>query len=712
MVICEYCGADIPEQASFCGHCGQAPSRVTGPNAPTRESFPSLDADAMNNPFSTIISPSQANFPTNASRGKSSPPAWQNQERGKPSFPGYAEQDQGQKTVLDNAEEEEERRRRAALLGLGFVGLARTGQAGNVPMAQGTPQMGGVPVVQGTPQIGNGSMAQAMRGTVGNSVSTGVSSPQGPSHPAQPAHPTHPTHPSSPPKPPKPNPSGCAPAWLIIVSAIILIITSIITTAFTLLAPTLSLSGSGSVPLGGSLHLHGSHFAPGSSITLTLDGTIPLSVSAPSFSASTVSFPIAGEVWALAAQGNNGLRAGGDGSFDVTIAIGTNWRPGQHTIRASENISPRSAELTFTVVESGITPTPSPTSTATATATTTVTPTASPSASPTVTATSVTTGLSCINPATLTLGPVSEGYNQAVSSAVTLCTNGSGVVNWTASWDQKAAPWLKLDRTSGQIQAPAQQQVTVSASASGLKAGNYAAMVTFTDSQGSTSETLTVNFTVQTGCVSAMPTTLSFTGVAGVSNPAAQTVSVTNCGTLPATWSETIKTASGGNWLSVDTNSGTLKSKSAQNVTVTASNVVAKLSAGTYTGQITFAIGSTQSVVKVTLTVQAAPTLVVEAPSPPTFYANQNCSYNGTGGYWVCTASIANSSSSVSLNWTSSSSGIAGITFNPASGTLEPGQGTRVQVIVPANNCQAQATLTFSGPANSDNITWYCAIIG
>jgi hypothetical protein len=236
--------------------------------------------------------------------------------------------------------------------------------------------------------------------------------------------------------------------------------------------------------------------------------------------------------------------------------------------------------------------------------------------------------------------------------------------------------------------------------------------VTFADSQSGTSETLTVNFTVQTGCVSAMPTSLSFTGEAGVSDPSSQTVSVTNCGTLAATWTATVNTSSGGNWLSVDTSGGTLKGKSAQNVTVSASVVKTKLSAGTYTGQITFAIGSTQSVVNVTLTVQAAPTLVVESPNPPTFYANQNCSYNSTGSYWVCIASIANSSSSLSLNWTSSSSGIAGISFNPSSGTLGPNQGTRVQVIVPANNCQAQATLTFSGPANSDNITWYCVIIG
>ncbi|HLI09658.1 MAG TPA: hypothetical protein VKV40_24055 [Ktedonobacteraceae bacterium] len=735
MAICEYCGADIPEHASFCGQCGQAPSPVNSPNSLTRNSFPPLSAPA-NDPFATVISPSQSDFSPVASAGQpvSNPSLPQYRGQGKPAFQGHAEAGQGnpsfpasqeQMPAATSQEEEEERRRRAALLGLGFVGgLVGDARPGSVPMVQGTPQVSGVPSVSGAPQMGQLAgtaghpFAPGTPGNAGYSLPVGTSSPQ---HPAPPAHPTNPNPNPAQPKPPtKPTPNppaGCAPAWLIIVSAIVLIITSIITTAFTVLSPTLSLSGSGSVSAGGTLHLYGSHFLPGSSIALTLDGSTPLYVSSPHL--QTASSATMGEVWILVAQGeslatgSNVVRAAADGSFAVTIPVGTSWKPGQHTIRATENISQRSAALSFTVVTAGTTPTPSPTATVTATATTTVTstPSPSPSPSPSITPTATATGLSCINPATLALGPVSEGYNQATSSVVTLCTEGSGVVNWIASWDQNAAPWLQLDRTSGQIQAPGQQQVTVSANASGLKAGNYAATVAFNDQQGNTSETLTVNFTVQTGCVSAMPTTLSFTGEAGVSDPSAQTVSVTNCSSLPATWSASVTTSGSSNWLSVNPSSGTLKGKAAQNVTVTASNVEAKLSAGTYTGQITFAIGSTQSVVNVTLTVQAAPTLVVEAPSPPTFDANADCGYNASSGYWTCTASIANSSTSLSLNWTSSSSGIAGIIFKPASGTLGPNQGTRVQIIVPSNNCSAQATLTFSGPANSDNVSWYCTII-
>ncbi|HET9920939.1 MAG TPA: hypothetical protein VFQ30_13905 [Ktedonobacteraceae bacterium] len=724
MAICEYCGTDFPDAASFCGHCGRAPARTTGDNVPTSFSLSPFAASGAPSPdVATVLTASAPDYP---------PLAPVNRGRANPAFPDYYGSTLSASSL---EEEEEEKRRRAALLGLGLVGgFAGDMQQGNVPVVQGTPQMGNVPSVQGAPSVGGAPTAQGFPGSpgtpfappaVGNfpPVEIPPSAGFGSTAPQPPAHPTHPTSP----RPPHPNPApGCAPLWLIIVAVIILIITSFITAFFTIFSPAISLSGSGDVPTGGTLHLYGSHFLPGGSVTLTLDGSTPLIISAV-YSNSSLSMSnnvgmqaTTGEVWTLAnrmtqmSSTSSTIQVGGDGSFTAAIAVEASWKIGPHTIRASESHNPRSAELNFNVVTPGTTPTASPSSSPSPSATTTVTVTPSPSPSPsaTVTATTTTTGLSCINPNTVTLGPVSEGYNQTVSSVVTLCTSGSNVVNWTASWNQNAAPWLKLDRTSGQIQAPGQQQVTLSASASSLKVGNFSTTVTFSDQQDNSSETATVNLTVQKGCVNAVPTSLSFSGEAGVSDPAKQTVSVTNCGSLAATWSASVATDSGGNWLSISSNGGTLNSSAAQNVTVTASNLAAKLSAGTYTGHITFAVGSTQSTVQVTLTVQAAPTLVVESPSPPTFNADQSCSFNGNSGLWTCTASIANSSSSQSLNWTSSSSGISGIVFKPASGTLGPNQGTRVQIYVPSNNCQAQATLTFSGPANSDNITWYCTVIG
>src|SRR5260370_3403472 len=74
-----------------------------------------------------------------------------------------------------------------------------------------------------------------------------------------------------------PQPRGCSPAILIaVITTPILLILSFISLGLTVLAPGLSLSGSTYVVQGGTLSLHGHHYIPGSSVTLTLDDTIPL----------------------------------------------------------------------------------------------------------------------------------------------------------------------------------------------------------------------------------------------------------------------------------------------------------------------------------------------------------------------------------------------------------------------------------------------------
>ncbi|HLZ81183.1 MAG TPA: hypothetical protein VKP04_06090, partial [Ktedonobacteraceae bacterium] len=100
--------------------------------------------------------------------------------------------------------------------------------------------------------------------------------------------------------------------------------------------------------------------------------------------------------------------------------------------------------------------------------------------------------------------------------------------------------------------------------------------------------------------------------------------------------------------------------------------------------------------------------IIVVYPNPPSFYANKQCTLNQDLKYWTCIASISNSSQSSSLSWRSSSSGVSNISFNPSSATLPPGGGQRVTITVPENSCQTPTTLTFSGPANSANISWSC----
>jgi hypothetical protein len=702
MHTCEFCGSLIPDYASFCGQCGRVPSQAMETRTMVSD-FQKPDVQDMDT--ATIASVS----------GNFQPNLVYNQQTFISNTPT---------TLLSQEEEEEERRRRAAILGMGVPllgSLAVEGMpnAGNVPMVQGTPQIGGVPTVQGTPYPLAGSMGQGLYS------SPTVMAPQLPSSipvsplPAttttfnQPHHPHPPQHPHHP-HPPHHKPHGCSLVFIIAAILVpVLIILSFLGLGLTLFAPSLSLSGSTTVVQGGTFTLHGSHFIPGSSVTLTLDDTIPLyfarrSLPVQSAYSANAAMQILTMDTRLAQQlafSNNTVSVGGDGTFGVTITANPDWPIGKHTIKASESPTHRSTSIDFTIYMAGTTPT----STTIGTASPTPSLTASPSPTTTLTPTASATlpGLSCVNPASLSLGPVSQGYNQPVSAQVTLCTAGVGTVNWTANWDQNAAPWLNLDHTSGQISAPGQAQVNVSALASNLAPGSYSATLAFTSQPDNTTKSLQISFTVQGGCASGNPNTLNDSGVANVSDPAAQTVNITNCG--PAgTWSAAIQTNNGGNWLFASPTTSTLNAGSSSNVTITATNLKAQLGAGTYTGNVTFKIGTGIFTVHITLTVMPAPTLSSATPTP--IFANRQCKPDQAGGLWICYVSLTNTSTNLSLGWSAISSGINGVNFNPSRGTLSPGQTFSVQITVPISDCPTKGILTFTGPGNAVNLEWYCIL--
>jgi hypothetical protein len=554
--------------------------------------------------------------------------------------------------------------------------------------------------VQGTPYSAAGSMEQGMYS------SPTAMSPQLPSSvPVSPLPATtvtlpHPHHPH----PPNPKPHGCSLVFIIVAITIpILIILSFLGLGLTLFAPSLSLSGSTNVVQGGTFTLHGSHFLPGSSVTLTLDNTTPLYFasrilpvqSTHAVNTSMQILTLDTRMTQQLALSNNTVFVGGDGSFAVSITANPGWSIGKHTITASESLTHRSTSLDFTIYVAGSTPTPTSTGSASSTPSLTMSP------SPTTTL----PGLSCVNPSTLSLGPVIQGSNQQVSASITLCTSGTGTVNWTATWDQNAAPWLHLDNTSGQISAPGQAQVTVSALASNLAPGSYTVTLAFTSQPDNSTKSLQITFTVQGGCASGNPDTLSYSGVANVSDAAAQTVAITNCGPAGA-WSAVTQTNNGGNWLFASPTNGTLNAGASSNVVITATNLKAQLVAGTYTGSVTFTIGSGKFTVHVTLTVMPAPTL---SAAPTLIYANQQCKINPTG-FWVCAVSLTNNSKTLSLNWSASSSGLKGIKFNQSNGTLSPGQSLPVQFKVPQSDCPIKGILSFTGPANTANVEWYCIV--
>ncbi len=95
--------------------------------------------------------------------------------------------------------------------------------------------------------------------------------------------------------------------------------------------------------------------------------------------------------------------------------------------------------------------------------------------------------------------------------------------------------------------------------------------------------------------------------------------------------------------------------------------------------------------------------------SPTSFNANTACSSNTSAG-WTCTATLSRGDTlKKNLSWSASSSGIAGITFSPATGILPAGGTAAVSISVPNIACPASATLVFKGPGNTVDVPWSCA---
>jgi mannan endo-1,4-beta-mannosidase len=106
------------------------------------------------------------------------------------------------------------------------------------------------------------------------------------------------------------------------------------------------------------------------------------------------------------------------------------------------------------------------------------------------------------------------------------------------------------------------------------------------------------------GGITASPTSLSFSAPLGGSNPAGQSVTLTNTTGSSASWSASIAYTSGSGWLSLSSSSGTLASSANTSVTVTAS--ISSLAAGTYSASINFVMGSNSVSVPVNVTITQA----------------------------------------------------------------------------------------------------------
>jgi uncharacterized protein (TIGR03437 family) len=247
------------------------------------------------------------------------------------------------------------------------------------------------------------------------------------------------------------------------------------------------------------------------------------------------------------------------------------------------------------------------------------------------------------------------GGASPASKTVSVSNSGGGTLNWTAtSSTTSGGNWLGVSPASGTNSGT----LTVSANIAGLAAGSYKGNIQVAATGASnTPQNVAVTLTVQSAPPPPPPTptlvlslstnALSFTTLAG-SNPPGQSLQISNSAAGVLSWTISVASISGGNWLTLGSTSG----QGNASVPVTVNSAV--LQAGKYTAVLTVrasnAVNSPQNVT-VSLTVTAKPTLGANPSS---------LSFSGSLGSSPAAQSLAISGSEDGLSWTASASTSSG----------------------------------------------------
>jgi hypothetical protein len=169
------------------------------------------------------------------------------------------------------------------------------------------------------------------------------------------------------------------------------------------------------------------------------------------------------------------------------------------------------------------------------------------------------------------------------SQAYTLTNSGTASLNWTAA---KTQTWVSLSASGGTLAPGANATVNVSlnAGAAALAFGNYADVVTFSDTTNVSSQTRPVSLAVQDRLGITPAGGLTASGpLGGPFTPASQIYTLTNNGPVSLDWTAT-KTQP---WLSLSSAGGTLAPGGNTTLTATLNANAAALAVGSYNDTVT-----------------------------------------------------------------------------------------------------------------------------
>lgn len=356
------------------------------------------------------------------------------------------------------------------------------------------------------------------------------------------------------------------------------------------------------------------------------------------------------------------VRTFSTGAFTVQITIPDSWKPGPHTIYATDQDN-NSAGTTITIEQTLPTTTPP---------------------------------LLQLANTHIDLGANSSGVIS--QQDFTLTNGGGGQVNWQSSSDSS---WLTIKPKQGTFAGS--ELVSIAVDRSNLSPQSYSGKITFKE-QGSNNKppVLTVTMAVNPASANLVLSNaaITFNGTPA-QNPAGQGITIQNTGGQSLDWTASVTTAGGGNWLALSSTNGHLQPGSQAAVTVSASSI--GLGVGTYQGTVTFSYaGAAATPVMVTLVVSPAP----PPPVAKLVVTTNTLTFDAIQGQnpFPKSFTISNPGNAPldwSINENPNSAAIAPV--SPSSGTLAPSGSITITVTpsiaqLPASVASALITVVDTDP--------------
>lgn len=262
------------------------------------------------------------------------------------------------------------------------------------------------------------------------------------------------------------------------------------------------------------------------------------------------------------------------------------------------------------------------------------------------------------------------------------------------------AGWLSTDQTSGVVAPGTSSTIQVFVQSQILLPGAYTNTLLFTGANGTfnSPQTVGISLTIQPRCSLRLSTgSLTFTAVAGQTNPSSQTLNLSaagGCGNV-ANW----QASSSVSWLNISPASGQLKGTTASVTTVGVNASSLPPAASPYSGMISFVTGQNTQTVAVQLTLQNPPPpsqpILGVTPLTLNFSATQGQTQQQTQS-----VTITNSGGGV-LNWRTSITALTQnwISVSPTGGAVPAGQLEQMIVTIDSSQLtpatySAQITLT------------------